>query len=96
MATNTGYELSLTIQVSMQIGGRVVSGYPIVYQGRNAFTFNGHSYPAITVLQLRQLKHTDFLARLADFKAYVESIEVGLAIDDTEAYKLNTTSCPTA
>ena len=94
--TNTGYELSLTIQVSLIIGGRVMSGYPIVYQGRNAFTFNGHSYPAITVLQLRGMNHDVFLARLADFKAYVESIEVGLTIDTTESYKLNTTSCPTA
>ena len=91
---NTGYELSLTIQVSMIIGGRVMSGYPVIYQGRNAFAYNGHAYPAITVLQMRQMKHTDFLTRLADFKAYVESIETGLSIDATDAYKINTTNCP--
>jgi len=91
---NTGYELSLTIQVSLIIGGRVMSGYPIIYQGRNAFSFNGNSYPAITVSQLKGMNHVTFLARLADFKAYVESIEVGLTIDTTEAYKQNLNSCP--
>jgi len=91
---NTGYELSLTIQVTMMISGKPMSGYPVIYQGRSAFTYNSHSYMEITVLQMRQMKHADFIARLADFKAYVESIEVGLTIDTNEAYKQNLDSCP--
>ena len=91
---NTGYELSLTLQVSLIIAGKIMPGYPINYQGRNTFTYNGNTYPDITVLQMRQMTHNDFLARLTDFKAYVESIELGLTIDISGAYRENLTSCP--
>jgi len=92
---NTGKQRSLTVTINKRIAGVLQDGYPHVYQGRNAFG----TYLAITSSQLGQMPVTDYDARLADFEAYVEGIEVGLSFDTdivtgSEAYKLNTTACP--
>ena len=93
---NTGVERTLTLTVSKKINGVLQSGYPIVYNGRIAFVQGSNLYEALSPYEMAILLDADYNARLADFKAYVESIEVGLTIDTTEAYKLNITSCPTA
>lgn len=96
---NTGMQRSLTITVNKTVAGDQASGYPHTYYGRNEFTYNGTTYPAIDSLTLATMPVADYEARLADFKAYVESLEAGLDISAVveageEAYRENTTACP--
>ena len=96
---NTGIERSLTLIVTKKMNDNIQTGYPVTYQGRNAFTHNSVSYPAITPFEMSILADTDYNARLAAFQAYIESIEVGLDIDTQtieggEAFRENLTVCP--
>ena len=96
---NTGVERSLTLSVRKLINNDLQVGYPIVYQGRNALTFNGHSYASISVYEMNKMTNENYATRLVDFKAYVESIESGLnitddTINDAVASRTNTTACP--
>ena len=95
----TGKQRSLTLQLTKTIGGQIQDGYPKTYQGRNQFLWGENYYESITANEMALLSLTDFNSRLADFKSYVESLEVGLDVDanltaGTEAYKTNTTTCP--
>ena len=94
---NTGYERSLTLTIRKYIADIIVEGYPVTYQGREAFTFNSVSYPAITVAQMATIPVGDYEARLADFKAYVEQQEIDLDIDGSStnpARRENLGACP--
>lgn len=95
----TGKQRSLTLQLTKTIGGQIQDGYPKTYQGRNMFLWGENYYESITANEMALLSLDDFNARLADFKSYVESLEVGLDVDSNliagnEAYKTNTTTCP--
>lgn len=90
---NTGLERSLLLVVDQYING--VKQNSIKYDGRLSFG----SWPEITSSQLARMSQDDFYARLAAFKAYVESIVPGLDIDAvTEAgraaVRANSGSCP--
>jgi hypothetical protein len=92
---NTGKQRSLTVTINKTIAGVLQDGYPHVHNGRLAFG----TYAAIDTLQMATMPVTDYEARLAAFKTYVEGLEVGIEFDtDTvvgsEAYKINTISCP--
>ena len=91
----TGMERSLTVIIEKRIGGIIQQGYPVTYQGRNAFG----SYPAITVDQMVSMSVEDYNTRLTDFKTYVESREIGLSfstdlVEGFDAYRENLTVCP--
>lgn len=90
---NTGLERSLLLVVDQYING--VKQTSVKYDGRLSFG----SWPEITSGQLARMSQDDFYARLAAFKAYVESIVPGLDIDAvTEtgraAVRANSGSCP--
>lgn len=96
---NTGKQRSLTVQVNKAIAGVQASGYPHTYYGRNEFTWNSTTYPAIDTLTMATMPVVDYQARLDAFKSYVESLESGLDIDATvepgkDAYQENLTACP--
>lgn len=91
----TGMERSLTVIIEKRIGGIIQQGYPVTYQGRNAFG----SYPAITVDQMVSMPTDDYNARLEAFKMFVESREVGFSFSTDlvagyDAYRENLTACP--
>lgn len=95
----TGNQRSLSLQITKTIGSQIQDGYPKTYQGRSQFIWNDNFYESITANEMALISLDDFNARLADFKSYVESLEVGLSVDDSltvgnEAYKTNTTTCP--
>jgi len=96
---NTGIERTLTLTVTKKNNNTIQVGYPVVYQGRNAFSFNSNSYVTITVYEMAIMLDADYNVRLTDFKAYVESIESGLditanLINDSVASRENLTACP--
>ena len=94
---NTGKERSLTVRIYKYIAGVLQAGYPVAYQGRNAFQFQGVDYPALSVFEMRVLPVSDYTTRLAAFSGYVESLEAGLEISlaqTNEAYRENLTACP--
>ncbi|MGL5683579.1 MAG: hypothetical protein ACRDDZ_11105 [Marinifilaceae bacterium] len=97
---NTGKQRSLTLELTKKVNGQIIPGYDRkLYDGRLEFTHNGATFPAITDAELASMMNWDYNNRLNFFKAYVESRESGLNIDnDTiagyEAYKENTNSCP--
>lgn len=94
---NTGVQRSLTISVTKKISDIVQPGYPITYQGRNAFSYLEVSYPTITYDQMIDMTDEEYNARLAAFKLYVQNIEAGLNIDVVQSnfpYLENTTACP--
>jgi hypothetical protein len=97
---NTGKERCQQLTIDKKVNGISLAGYPKTYSIRNAFTVNGHSYGHLTYLyNFAQLTVSQYLERLADFKAYVSAAEGGVDIDEiTEvgygAYKDNVTSCP--
>lgn len=85
---NTGKERATTLSIVKSIGG--VQTYMQEYSILNAFS----SYPAITLQDVANMTVANYTARLAAFKLYVESIEIGLTVDTTAAYRDNLTSCP--
>jgi hypothetical protein len=96
---NTGYQRSLTIEVNKTVAGVQSGGYPRTYNGKNEFTYNGTSYPAIDTLLLATMPIEDYQSRLYAFKAYVEALEPGLDIDAAmvagkDAYRENLGACP--
>jgi hypothetical protein len=96
---NTGKQRSLTMIVNKTVAGVQSEDYPRTYYGRNEFTQNSIVYPAIDTLRMSTMPLADYTARLAAFKAYVESIEAGLDVDEStiagsEAYRENLTACP--
>ncbi|MEA4981430.1 MAG: hypothetical protein VB066_01805 [Paludibacter sp.] len=94
---NTGIQRSLTISVTKKISDIVQPGYPIIYQGRNAFNYLESSYPTITYDQMADLTNEEYNTRLTAFKLYVQNLEAGLNIDVIQSnvpFLENTTSCP--
>lgn len=88
MVTNTGKERATTLTVVKSVGG--VQIYSHVYSLLSAFS----TYPAITSTECAELSVANYTARLAAFKTYVESVEVGFTVDTTSAYRDNLTACP--
>jgi len=74
---NNGTNRSLYITVDKQVGGNQVQGYPVTYNGQNAFP----GYLILTDEEVRQLSTGDFDTRYDAFEAYVESIEDGVEFD---------------
>lgn len=66
------------------IAGEQVSGYPKIYYGIQAFTYNSVSYAVITSTQLATLSVTAYEERLEAFQSYVESQELGLDISEVQ------------
>ena len=94
---HTGKQRSLTVVIGKTVAGENQAGYPKTYYGRNEFTHNSVTYPVIDTLKMATMPIDDYTARLAAFKAYVESQEAGLVVADvvTEtAYRENLTACP--
>lgn len=96
---NTGKQRSLTVQINKTVAGVQANGYPHNYYGRNEFTWNSVTYPAIDTLTMATMPIADYQDRLADFKSYVESLESGLDIDavvvqGSDAYQDNLGACP--
>ena len=96
---NTGKQRSLTVTINKTVAGVQQDGYPQTYYGRNEFTHNSVTYPAITTLQMATMPIADYNTRLAAFKAYVAALETGLDFEtDTvagkDAYQENLTACP--
>lgn len=74
---NNGTNRSLYITIDKQVGGNQVQGYPVTYNGQNAFP----GYLILTDEEVRQLSTVDFDTRYDAFEAYVESIEDGVKFD---------------
>jgi hypothetical protein len=74
---NNGTNRSLYITVNKQVGGNQVQGYPVTYNGQNAFP----GYLILTDEEVRQLSSGDFNTRYLAFVAYVESVEDGVEFD---------------
>lgn len=96
---NTGYERSMTLIVSKTVNAEPAPGYPKTYNGRNEFTHNGVTYPAITGAQLASMTLANYNARLEAFKNYVQGLEYGLDVDavtvaGSEARRENLVACP--
>lgn len=95
----TGYQRSLTMTINKTVAGVQSIGYPRNYYGRNEFVWNGNTYPAIDVEVMGTMSVVAYQERLEAFKAYVESLEAGLSVDEAtvpggEAYRENLTACP--
>lgn len=94
---NTGIQRSLTISVTKKISDVVQPGYPVTYQGRNAFEYSGVSFGTITYDEMIDMSTEGYETRLAAFKLYVQQIETGLNIDAKQTnvpFLENLTSCP--
>ncbi|WP_368114265.1 hypothetical protein [Bacteroides sp. RTP21281st1_E4_RTP21281_210402] len=87
---NTGMQRATELTVSKEVGGVSVTGYPRIYKLGDSFGNNA----AMTSKELAEISIEAYQARLTDFAAYVESIEIGISIDISEAYRENLTVCP--
>lgn len=95
----TGMQRSLTLLIDKTIAGVQVEGYPHTYYGRDEFSINGVTYPAIDNEKMVTMPTNEYLNRLSAFKSYVEALEPGLSMEkDTieggEAYRENLDACP--
>nr|DAK33488.1 MAG TPA: hypothetical protein [Caudoviricetes sp.] len=86
----TGMQRATELTINKTVGGSSISGYPRIYRLGDAFG----TYSTMTNQELAEAKTEDYRARLAAFKTYVESIEIGIPIDLSEAYRENLTACP--
>lgn len=84
----TGMQRASTLTIEKKVGD--VTEYTHTYSLLSAFGI----YTSITLSELGLLSVSDFQARLAAFKTYVESVELGLTVDTTNAYRENLTDCP--
>ena len=94
---NTGIQRSLTVTIEKKVLGAMQPGYPITYEGKNAFVFGDNNYEAITTQELCDMSEENYNIRLADFKQYVQHVEAGLSIDTVQTnlpFLENTTACP--
>lgn len=96
---NTGKQRSLTCTINKLIAGVQQEGYPKTYQGRNEFTYDSYTYPAIDPLLMSLMPISQFELRLSAFKSYVESQEAGLnfgtdTVPGAEPYRENLDACP--
>ena len=96
---NTGMQRRRTLTVDKKVDGVSIAGYPKEYNIQNAFSMNGNSYAILTGTELLQISVATYLARLADFKDYVEQAEFiadldAITTEGFEPYVENTTACP--
>nr|DAY40937.1 MAG TPA: hypothetical protein [Caudoviricetes sp.] len=89
-STNTGMQRAVELSVEKTIGGEMVSGYPHLYRITDSFS----DKLAVSEEELASMPISEYKKRLAAFKAYVESVEIGLTVNTSSAYTENLTSCP--
>lgn len=87
---NTGIQRATELVVSKKAGNVPVNGYPRVYRVGDAFG----NFTAISSDELARMTSEGFNARIAGFKAYVESVEVGVSINMEDACRENMEACP--
>jgi hypothetical protein len=95
----TGMERSLCVRISKDINGEPAPGYPFTYNGMDAFSYSGKNYGQMSPEQIAIMKPADFQTRLADFKAWVMEMEIGLDFNrdgEGSPYRENLTACPIA
>lgn len=83
----TGYERTLSVEITKLLNNEIQPGYPKYYDGKSDpdFFIAYPQYNNITNEELAQLTLIDFNNRLSDFKTWIESIEIGFIFDTTEA-----------
>ena len=89
-SVNTGMQRAVQLTIIKMSGQDVVSGYPHIYRLTDAFG----SYKNISEADLSKNKISEYKQRLSAFKEYVESIEIGVTVDTSNAYTENRISCP--
>lgn len=94
---NNGYQRSLLLVVKTIVNGQETSRSS--YDGRLAFSHNGHSYVSINNNELMRMPKDDYNQRLADFIDYIENIVPGLNVEETlepgyAPRRQNNTACP--
>lgn len=87
---NNGMERATQLVVDKKVGGISLSGFPHRYSLLDTFG----NYAAVTRQELATMPVNTFKTRLSAFKVYVETIETGISVDTTGAYRENTTTCP--
>lgn len=87
---NTGMERATELVVDKRVGGNSIAGYPKLYKVYDSFS----NYPAISKDEIAQIYKESYLARLAAFKTFVESVETGVNVDLSDTYRENLTACP--
>jgi len=90
MIIYTGMQRATELSIDKTVAGSSVSGYPRVYKLGDSFS----NYATMTNQELAEMPVELYKERLTAFKTYVESIEVGVSIDLSEAYRENLTACP--
>lgn len=73
-----------------KIYGVNAEGYPRTYRLYDEFGV----YPSIDKSILAAILPAEYMKRLEAFKRYVESVEIGIEVDVSEAYRENLTACP--
>lgn len=87
---NSGMQRASQLVIDKKVGGISLSGYPRTYSFLDTFG----NYIAINHQQLASLSIGSYIVRLSAFKNYVETIETGISINTTEAYKESSSACP--
>lgn len=81
---------ALELVVNKKISGVSLNGYPRTYRLGGAFG----NYIQMTNAELAETPVAVYQDRLKAFKTYVESVETGLTVDISDAYRKNLTECP--
>lgn len=81
---------AIELTVDKKVGSVSGNGYPRVYRLGDTFG----NFTSASNDELAQMALADYNTRLAAFKVYVESIEVGVTVDTSAAYVQNLSSCP--
>lgn len=90
MIVYTGMQRATELVVEKRIDGISAEGYPHTYRLYDEFDI----YPSIEKSTLATILPDDYVKRLEAFKRHIESIEIGVEVDTTEAYRKNLTVCP--
>lgn len=88
--TNTGMQRATRLVINKTVGNADAQGYPHTYNFGDAFS----SYKALSSNEIATISVADYRARLAAFKTYVESVEIGVSVNIDDAYRQNLTACP--
>lgn len=90
MIVYTGMQRATELVVEKKIDGISAEGYPHTYRLYDEFD----AYPSIEKKTLATILPAEYMKRLEAFKRYVESVEIGVEVDISEAYRENLTACP--
>lgn len=90
MIVYTGMQRATELVVEKKIDGISVEGYPHTYRLYDEFDV----YPGVEKKTMATILPSEYIKRLEAFKKYVESIETGVTVDISEAYRENLTVCP--